>query len=511
MSLVTNVVRRGGLYYFRVRVPLRHRLQIGRTELWKSLRTSVPSEARNRASFLSALTSELWLALEPHMTMKDGHDLVKSWLKAEIDGYRSLQADIKSELDRVRPGATRPDQLEQSLDLDAIKPDAKEKRPKETGVGLTVAQAAKLAIPELARTEGFRPKRRNDYQNAVDSFVAWNGADPDLAELTPELIGAFKSDLTYYPARGSVRPAYRDLDWKARVEKARSTEEPDVLNAATINTKYLSPLRSIFRYHQGLGLQLKVNPFDGISARRKRGAKREGNRRDFTARELRTMFSQPMFSGSKGASQAALYQSGDVRISDWRYWVPLISFFTGARLNELCAVGVNDFREEKGLHYVLIRDLEEGQNSKSDAAWRRVPLHDQLIRLRLPDYVNLRRAEGATRLFDNLPVDAFGYVSGAPSKFFARLTKSVAEPDPEERGNLVFHSARHTVIGRLRSADVRMDVAYQIVGHEEGTVHSGYGGVSLQALKIAVDKIEYEGLDLRHVELPTAVLPKSKS
>lgn len=376
-----------------------------------------------------------------------------------------------------------------------------------------MTEAAKIAIPELARNEGFRLKRRNDYENAVKAFVAWNGGDIDLADITPELAGAFKADLTYYPARGSVRPAYRDLDWKARVERARSTEEPDVLNAATINTKYLTPLRSIFRFHQGTGLKrkLKENPFDGISARKKRTARRDGRRRDFTAREVRTMFSQPMFVGAKGTAQAPLYQRGDVRISDWRYWVPLISFFTGTRLNEVCAIAINDFRYEDGLHYVLIRDLVEGQSTKSEAAWRRVPLHRSLIQLRLPDYVALRASQGATRLFDDLKIDAFGYVSGPPSKFFARLTKSVAEPDPEQHGNLVFYSSRHTVIERLRSADVRLDVAYQIVGHEEGTVHSGYGGVALTALKIAVDKIEYEGLDLSRVELPTTVLPRSKS
>ena len=507
MSLVTNVVRRGGSYYFRTRVPVRFRGLLGRSELWRSLRTSLPTEARRRASYLAALTSELWVALERAMSMKDGNDVLKAWLKAELDDYATLKSEINGEVARLRPAKPAI-----SLDLDALT-EAEPVKRNIMSVGLAMRQAAKVAIPELARTEGFRPKRRNDYQNAVDSFIAWNGGDIDLADLTPELVAAFKNDLTYYPARGSVRPAYRDLSWRARVEKARTAEEPDPLDAGTINTKYLSPLRSIFRYHQDAGLKqkLKDNPFDGVSARKKRGAKRDAQRRDFTDRELRTMFSQPMFVGAKGSSQAPLYQRGEVRICDWRYWVPLISFFTGARLNEVCAIGLNDFRIDDGIHYVLIRDILEGQNRKSDAAWRRVPLHKELLCLRLPDYVALRRAEGGVRLFDDLEVDAFGYVSGPPSKFLARLTKSVAEPDPEQPGNLVFYSSRHTVIGRLRSAEVRMDVAMEIVGHEDGDVHSGYGGVSLKALKVAVDKIEYQGLDLSAVELPVSVLPRSKS
>lgn len=442
------------------------------------------------------------------MTMKEGKELVSTWLKAELDDYADMQSGIRRELDRIRPAnSAKALARRETLDLDDIA--TTQLQP----IGVMLIEASRAAILELKRTEGFRPKRLNDYQNAVDSFVAWRGGDIDLAHLTPEIVGEFKSALTHYPARGSVRPAYRDLTWNDRVSRARDVEEADLLNAETINTKYLSPLRSIFRYHQGVGLKhrLPVNPFDGVAARKKRTAKRDSKRRDFTAREVRSMLSQPMFVGAKGMSGAPLYQMGDVRISDWRYWVPILALFTGARLNEVCAIALNDFKVEDGVHYVLIRDILEGQHGKSDAAWRRVPLHRELIRLRLPDYVEQRRQEGGVRLFDDLEVDVFGYVSGRPSKFFNRLVDSIADPDPDRPGKLVFYSTRHTVIGRLRSADVRMDVAREIVGHESGDVHSGYGDVDLKSLKIAIDKIEYDGLDLSSVELPERILAKSKS
>lgn len=509
MSLVTNVVRRGGRYYFRTRVPIRHRELIARAELWRSLGTSEPIEARRRAGRLAALTSSLWGDLERVMSMKDGHEVIKSWLKAELDDYAAMKAEINGELKRVstpRPPAT--------LDLDAEpEPLAKGTNASTSKIGLTIQEAANRAIPEIVRLERLRPKRRNDYENAVKAFIAWNGGDLDLGCITAETVGAFKSDLTYYPARGSQRPQYRELGWKERVASARANNELDVLDAVTINNKYLGPLRSIIRFHLEAGLwgRLGENPFDGITVKKRKGAKKEARRRDFTAREVQSMFRLPLFVGSRGTAQAALYKPGELRVSDWRYWVPLISFFTGARLNEVCALAVADFKTEGDIHYLMIRDLLEGQNRKSEAAWRRVPLHRELLRVRLPDFVAARQAQGEARLFGDLPVDAFGYVSGPPSKFFARLTKSVEEPDPDQPGRLVFYSTRHTVVGRLRSAGVRMDTAKQIVGHEDGDVHAGYGGLSLHALKEAVDKIEYEGLDLGPVVLPESVLPKAKS
>lgn len=443
------------------------------------------------------------------MTMKDGHDAIRAWFKAEIDDYKALQSDLNREVDRIRP---RKPTVTLDLDIDDA-PAPQTSESKSGATGLTMVSGAKVAIPEIAHTKGFRQKRVDDYENAVAAFTAWGAGDIDLADLTAETIAAFKADLTYYPARGSVRPGYRDLPWKARIEEARATREPELLKASTINSKYLTPLGRIFEYHRSAGLKRKLphNPFEGIVAEKKRTAKRDGKRREFSSREIQAMFSQPMFVGAEGASQAPLYRPGSVRISDWRYWVPLISFFTGARLNEVCAIALADFRIENGLHYVLIRDLMEGQHSKSDAAWRRVPLHNELIRLRLPDYVALRREAGGERLFDDLTLDAFGYYSGRPSKFLNLLTKRIAEPDPEQPGKLVFYSSRHTVVGRLRSADVRVDVSKELIGHEDSDVHSGYGSVSLKALKEAVDKIEYEGLDLGRVELPESILPKPKS
>lgn len=514
MSLATNLVRRGSSYYFRARVPARCSHLIGRREIWRSLETSSPGEARRRAARLAALTSALWDDLERPMTMKDAHDALKAMLKAELDDYAALKREISGELSRIH--TARPPTI---LNLDETAetgPQSERQEPPsaQTGrIGLTVRSAAREAIPEMVRLEDMRPKRRQDYEKAVEAFIAWCADDIDLGAITSEMVGRFKSDLTYYPARGAVRPGYRDLPWKARVERARQIEEEDVLDATTINTKYLTPLRRIIEFHRDAGLKgkLPTNPFEGISAKASRTSKRDGRRRDFTEAEVRTLFREPLFTGAESLSQAGLYRPGKERVNDWRYWVPLICFFTGARLNEVCALAVADFREADGIRYFVVRDRLEGQNRKSDAGWRRVPLHRTLIQLRLPDFVDQCRMAGAERLFDDLEVDAFGYVSSGPSKFLNRLTARIAEPDPDQPGKLVFYSSRHTVIGRLRSADVRLDVAKQIVGHEDGDVHAGYGGISLKALKEAVDKIAYEGLDLSGVELPTSILPKSKS
>ena len=177
--------------------------------------------------------------------------------------------------------------------------------------------------------------------------------------------------------------------------------------------------------------------------------------------------------------------------------------FSGMRLNEACGLALADFKSESGIDYIHVRDVLEGQSLKSDAARRKVPVHKELVELGLIMWVEKLRATGNMRLFDDLEQDSRGYLSGVPSKFFAHVIARIVDPAPEEPGVLVFHSMRHTVISRLRAADVRMDVAKSILGHEQNETHGGYGKSDVATLKASVDKIVYEGLDLDPCRLPT--------
>jgi hypothetical protein len=49
---------------------------------------------------------------------------------------------------------------------------------------------------------------------------------------------------------------------------------------------------------------------------------------------------------------------------------------------------------------------------------------------------------------------------------------------------------------RLQVGTVRQDISQEIVGHEQGDFHSGYGQVDVPTLKEHIDMIEYLGLDL---------------
>lgn len=85
MALSTNLVRRGGIYYFRCRVPTDLVARLGRAELSRSLATSYPDVARRRGRRAAHLVEQVWLLVRECMSPEQIDDVIRRWLKAELD------------------------------------------------------------------------------------------------------------------------------------------------------------------------------------------------------------------------------------------------------------------------------------------------------------------------------------------------------------------------------------------------------------------------------------------
>ena len=362
--------------------------------------------------------------------------------------------------------------------------------------GLLLSEAAEKAIPEIARTEDIRPKRVEDYRSAVATFIDWWGSDPDVGGITPKRCGEFAVALSHYPSNAHKRVAYRDLpSFQERLAASQACGEEKVLDPATVNGKYLTPLRRIFGWHLDKGLSL-ANPFVGVVVRKPKRVDPRKKRRDFTPAEVIRLFALPLFTGAAGSSGMQLYKPGTVKVSDWRMWVPLICMFTGMRLNEACGLAVADIKEEDGIAFFHVRDEVEGQSLKSNAGRRKVPIHHEVIDAGFLDFVAHMRSQGRERLFEELVGGEGKYFSHVPSKFLNALLRRIEDDDPDDPGKLTWHSSRHTVVTRLRAGGVRQDVSEELVGHEEGSTQAGYGTKEIPTLKSAIETIVYRDLDL---------------
>jgi len=148
-------------------------------------------------------------------------------------------------------------------------------------------------------------------------------------------------------------------------------------------------------------------------------------------------------------------------------WGSLIALYSGARLNEVAQLDLDDLRQVDGVWCIDINAQGPTKKLKNAASRRKVPIHPQLISLGLLDYAaKVRRQGSSQRLFPQFTyTSSDGYGRNLGRWFNESLLPSLGLKTKQ----LTFHSLRHTVIERLIAADVSQAHIMAIVGHEPGT------------------------------------------
>jgi integrase len=150
---------------------------------------------------------------------------------------------------------------------------------------------------------------------------------------------------------------------------------------------YMTNLSAVFNW----GVEeewLEKNPAKGVAERGTAKVKRRG----FTPAELTTLF-------------ASL--DGDRDAHPWRFWIPAVALYSGARAGELAQLLVGDIKRIEGRYCFDLSEFDErgirkeGKRLKTEASERLVPIHPALIRAGFLRFV-LSRGHPSDRLFPEL-------------------------------------------------------------------------------------------------------------
>lgn len=260
---------------------------------------------------------------------------------------------------------------------------------------------------------------------------------------------AYKATLQRLPPNINKSPRYRG---KSIDEVLALGDPPAAPN--TVN-KNLTRVSALFRWAVEYGYT-SLNPAGGMTIKNPKRANEE--RQAFSDDDLIKLFHRDDF-------------HRECAKQPFRYWVPLIALFSGARQNEIAQLYLADFYECDGVSLISINDQGEGKRLKTKAGKRSIPVHAELVRLGLLRYVDALRSANETRLFPELPLKRDGY-GQIVSKWFQRYRRQCGISDDGK----VFHSFRHTVIDRLKQADVPKEKIAALVGHEDDSVTFGRYG-----------------------------------
>lgn len=360
--------------------------------------------------------------------------------------------------------------------------------------GPSLGELIETAIADLKADGRWDDKLCRQARSTVAVFELLIGGKR-FAELTQEDLATFRRKLRLLPKRYDMTsPKSREIVLAAAEGRPTGLPPEEIgLAAPTIN-RHVTALRVMHRWAAVSGLATPTWSFENLHISGSK-TKRDRNQRPPTSLEdLKKLFALPIFTGCQrhlgGTGQVVLrarFTPGPAIIHDAFYWVPLLIYYTGARREEICKLRPDDFRDLDGIAFIQIDDTETGR-VKNHSSVRAIPLHRELIRLGLLDFVEACRRRSQDVLFPELrptnKVQKFGDV------FYKRAWVNI-----RAKGRLSphadIHGTRHRFSTALKDQLVQSEYRGDLLGHVGLTIteerYSETAGLRL--LKEVVDQL----------------------
>ena len=549
--------RKNGYWYVRKRVPEDVRRIVGKTEFVESLKTKDKSEAAARAPEVIAEVdrriSEARLKLAPkrHDTLKlkpkDLHVLADMCIAYQVEQMEEAHhiVDYINHLhdlsDGFRPSKRAADRLlleflearhialsPKSASFDGVSSALLGKwdvlnealihrgadnwgAPVKTTLTEESLSAAGRALVSDERTisalydeykneeRAFTPeskratlaKRFRDIDQVARWFIDHVGGDLPITRVTKRDVAAFIDKLRQRPK--VKKPDIKALSLEEQVKWALENDAPSV--AISTTQKDVKLFQSVFSYAVDKHY-INENPFSGALRRIDRKiSKAHSKKSGYRSSDLKRAFGSNLF-----RHRYTPVRKNDLDYGASVFWVPLLCYYTGARLNEIAQLHLSDVRKEEGVWCIDINPNSDDKRTKNGGS-RIVPLHRHILELGFLEYVDegrlLHRRSKSTRshrVFPMLIPNTDGDLSAGLSRVLGRRLKQAGISNDLQP----IHGLRHTFKTNCRRLNVPEDVHDAITGHSGTSVGRGYGGVDVNTANQVVQSISQVDLPVKH-------------
>ena len=186
----------------------------------------------------------------------------------------------------------------------------------------------------------------------------------------------------------------------------------------------------------------------------------------------------------------------------FRHWGLLIALYTGARINEICQLDVDDIVKDKatGIDYInFVDEPEENKSTKTDNSYRQVPVHRTLIQLGFLNYVESQKRKKEKKLFSEVTLTGDGIWCRKLKDWFNHTYLEEIGIDKfvsKKHTSRSFHCFRSTVINFGKQNGLDRSVMEEVIGHENtlgSSVHDSYADLhNLTNRQREINKIKYD-------------------
>jgi len=393
----------------------------------------------------------------------------------------SLQ-DMLTEMERKIPpligkfvGAATEPKLIDGRWKDASSPVDKEKKSRASKNEPSLSIALEGCLSEKKRGV----TTVEDLRSSVALLSEWFKGDKPISFYTRERMKSFVDDcLLHLPPNRKKLKKWRDMELKDIVQKTK----PEDLIAPDTMHNILSDLTTVFSYavdeHH---LFISRHPTTKLSA--KLPEKIDDVDRSFTNDELKKILNNLVYDAENPS----------------RYWVVMLGLFSGARLNELCQLHLNDLQRIGGTDCICI-SIDDADKTfkrlKNKPSRRTVPIHPELLEAGFMRYVKQRRKDTKGKNAQLFPELVYKEKSGYGRQvgdWFGRYKKKIKVIDPVKRG---FHGFRHTfIMWSQNMAEMSDREILELTGHETKAIskdHKRYAhALTVKRLNAQLVKLDY--------------------
>lgn len=316
------------------------------------------------------------------------------------------------------------------------------------------------------------PKTELDKRQHFALFQEILGANIGVETVLGDEARKVKTTLQRFPANRNKNPATRGRS----LDEVLALSSIKTLSTKTIN-QYLQSYVSLFQWAKNHAY-VDQNFFEGLAIKVRKKSRKEG-RQSFNHNQYQIMLSE-ILRNEKGLIK-----------KPYQKWGPLIAMYTGARLNEIAQLSLEDIKCEEGIYCFDFNDDTEDKKLKNAASARTVPVHSKLISLGLLDHIAEMRKSEKKRLFPEFPRDKTGGYGRNLGRwvndvFLVKLGLKTPQYS--------FHSFRHTISNELQRLDVQLPMVQSILGHaKEGVTLQHYSklGYTLKQLSDELEKFKW--------------------
>ena len=123
-------------------------------------------------------------------------------------------------------------------------------------------------------------------------------------------------------------------------------------------------------------LHYKINPDDN------------NKRKEFRIEQLQNLFNTDWYNKDL---------EHNLKEEPHKIWIPLILLYSGARINEISQIYINQIIEKEGVYFFKIKDTEDDQSTKNKSSNRVIPIHKILLDFGFLNYIKQQEKNNQER------------------------------------------------------------------------------------------------------------------